>query len=112
MRIYTILENVRIAYIFFHFFAYGQTKVKSTRTISFSNGFHCSFRGAQYAASVLACIREVSARYEEFSGGRGLGGRKLFVIRLPSCCNILEAQILFPLKSALLIPSVTKGVWP
>ena len=24
MRIYAILENVRIAYIFFHFFAYGQ----------------------------------------------------------------------------------------
>ena len=26
MRIYAILENVRIAYIFFHFFAYGQTQ--------------------------------------------------------------------------------------
>ena len=30
MRIYAILENVRIAYIYFHFFPYGQTQAKHT----------------------------------------------------------------------------------
>ena len=31
MRIYAILGNVRIAYIFFQFFAYGQTQKKCDR---------------------------------------------------------------------------------
>ena len=31
MRIYAILGNVRIAYIFFQFFAYGQTQEKITQ---------------------------------------------------------------------------------
>ena len=55
----------------------------------------CSVLTEKYAALILACTREVSARYAKVPGGRGLGERKLFVIRPPSCWDVLEAQIFF-----------------